>query len=162
MSIAILPAKADDRVEILSILRRAGNFTPSEIDVALELVDAWLTRGEASDYYVHVLREDEAVRGYVCFGPTPLTQGTYDLYWIAVDAESQGMGFGQTLLRFVEEQVRQRRGRLLLIETSSQESYGGTQRFYERAGYTVMARVSDFYKLGDDKVIFGKTVVRAD
>lgn len=156
MSTTIQPAGARDRAPIASILRRAGNFTESEIAVALELVDAWLARGEASEYYVHVLRDEGTLRGYVCFGPTPLTEGTYDLYWIAVDAESQGRGFGQTLLRFVEDQVRERRGRLLLIETSSQESYGGTQRFYERAGYALMARVEDFYKPGDDKVIFGR------
>ena len=96
------------------------------------------------------------MRGYVCFGPTPLTMGTFDLYWIAVEAGFQGHGFGQTLVRFAEDNVRKRRGRILLIETSSQESYGGTQRFYERAGYAVMARVADFYKPGDDKIIFGK------
>lgn len=159
MSQRIRPATPQDRLAIANILGGTGNFAPVEIAVALELVDAWLSKGEASEYYVHVLEDGTAVHGYVCFGPTPLTIGTFDLYWIAVDAAAQGKGYGQMLVRFAEDDVRGRRGRLLLIETSSQESYGGTQRFYERAGYEVLARVADFYKPGDDKIIFGKKVL---
>ena len=149
---------ARDRAALERVLIDAGNFTPAEVGVALELIDAWLDKGEASDYYVHVLSDESALRGYVCFGPTPMTDGTFDLYWIAVDASTRGRGFGQRLLQFVEDDVRKRKGRLLLIETSSQESYGGTQRFYEKAGYVVLARVADFYKPGDDKIIFGKRI----
>jgi ribosomal protein S18 acetylase RimI-like enzyme len=101
------------------------------------------------------------VRGFVCFGPAPLTDGTFDLYWIAVDPVFQGRGYGARLLRFAEDDVRRRGGRLLLIETSSQEAYGATTRFYERSGYGLVARIPEFYRAGDDKLIFAKRVEKA-
>jgi len=52
--------------------------------------------------------------------------------------------------------VRHRGGRLMLIETSSQESYGATVAFYERTGYDLVARIPGFYRPGDDKLIYAK------
>jgi ribosomal protein S18 acetylase RimI-like enzyme len=49
-----------------------------------------------------------------------------------------------------------RGGRMLLIETSSQETYGATIRFYERNGYQLMARIKNYYRIGDDKLVFSK------
>lgn len=94
--------------------------------------------------------------GYVCFGHTPCTEGTYDLYWIATDPALQGRGVGRTLERAVEEEVRARRGRMVLIETASKDSYAATRAFYDRAGYCEVARVPDFYAPGDDRVIYAK------
>ena len=149
-----------DRQPIRELLDSTGHFTASDIDVALELVDRALGEGDASGYLIHVLTEPDgdAVRGYVCFGPTPMTDGTYDLYWIAVHVSQQGNGFGRALLRFAEEQVAQRGARLLLIETSSQASYSGTVRFYERSGYVLVARIADFYRVDDDKLVFAKRI----
>jgi ribosomal protein S18 acetylase RimI-like enzyme len=157
----IRPLRHDDRASVERILVSTGHFTPVEIATALELVDAWLTSGASSGYLTYVLdlSPDSArgeVRGYTCFGPTPLTDGTYDLYWIAVGAEWQGQGYGRHLLEFAESEVRRLGGRLLLIETSSQELYGGTIRFYERNGYPLLARIPNFYREGDDKLVFGK------
>ncbi len=153
---AIRPLEPRDRDRIGTIVRATGNFSPAECDVALEVVDEALAAGEASGYFVHVFESDGAVQGYVCYGPTPLTHGTWDLYWIAVDPAAQGRGAGRALLAFAEDDVRRRGGRLLLIETSSQESYGATVRFYERAGYALEARIRDFYKPGDDKLVFAR------
>lgn len=155
----IRPLEERDREPVQDILRRAGNFSAVEIETALELIDEWLEDGEASDYLIYSIEESppgKKVCGYVCFGPTPLTQGTFDLYWIAVDQASQGKGYGQALLGFAEQETLRRNGRLLLIETSSLETYGATQRFYERAGYSLIARIPEFYRLGDDKLIFSK------
>ena len=80
----------------------------------------------------------------------------FDLYWIAVDPKQQGQGFGQVLLRFVENEVRRHRGRMLLIETSSKETYAPTLRFYRRSGYDEISRIKDFYRIEDDKVVFCK------
>jgi ribosomal protein S18 acetylase RimI-like enzyme len=158
----IRPLVAGDREAVRSIVDRAGNFTADEAATALELVDDWLANAETSGYLVYVLTSEDAagrrVHGYVCFGPTPLTDGTYDLYWIAVDPACQGHGYGRRLLQFAEDEVRRRGGRLLLIETSSQETYGGTIRFYERGGYELAARIRNFYRVGDDKLVFAKTL----
>lgn len=153
----------NDREPVRRILEATHRFTADELTTAMELIDEWLTRGEASEYLTYVLEEQsnawEAVRGYVCFGPTPLTEGTYDLYWIAVDPLSHGRGYGQQLLAFAEREAAQRGGRSMLIETSSQESYGPTIRFYERAGYAVVARIPEYYRPGDDKLIFMKRLL---
>jgi ribosomal protein S18 acetylase RimI-like enzyme len=157
----IRPLTARDRDRILEIVTATGNFTPQEIAVALEVIDDALA-GDP-EYLVNVLEADPGrVVGYECHGPTPLTEGTWDLYWIAVDPAAQGGGFGRALLEHAERDVRARDGRLLLIETSSQESYGATIRFYERCGYPLMARIKEFYRPGDDKLIFGRALRPAE
>lgn len=154
----IRPAAAEDRERIHEILVSTAVFTQEEIAVAMELVDAFLDATDL-DYIVDVVEDDSAaVQGYVCFGPTPLTDGVYDLYWIAVDPKQQGHGFGQLLIRYVENEVRRRNGRMLLIETSSKEMYGPTVRFYERSGYDEISRIKDFYRIADDKVVFCKRI----
>lgn len=150
------PLDARDRPAIAQLVQRVGNFSPDEMETALELVDEWLSSGEASDYICWVLEDEGGVRGYICIGPTPLTDGTFDLYWIAVDPSVQGQGYGQALTRLAEDEARARGGRLLLIETASQESYGATVRFYERAGYELVSTIADFYRVGDDKLTFAK------
>ncbi len=154
------PLEPRDRAPIAAILHAVGNFSPTEIDTALELIDAWLNNGEASEYITWVVEDDDAVRGYVCVGPTPLTEGTFDLYWIAVDPAVQSRGYGQTLIGLAEEQAKARGGRLLLIETGSRDSYSATVRFYERGGYELMSRIPDFYRPGDDKLTFVKQLDR--
>ena len=158
MSYLTRPLEARDRPAIADLVQRVGNFSSDEVEVALELVDHWLADGEASDYICWVIEDDEGVRGYVCIGPTPLTDGTFDLYWIAVDPSAQGRGYGQALTRLAEEEARARGGRLLLIETASHETYSSTVRFYERAGYDLVSRIADFYKPGDDKLTFAKRI----
>jgi ribosomal protein S18 acetylase RimI-like enzyme len=157
----IRPIEARDRERIHQILVATNRFTEEEVRVAEELVESAVEHPEKGDYIIHVLEEPDsgpskAVQGYVCYGPTPLTEGVFDLYWIAVDPRQQGLGFGQLLLRFVENEVRRQRGRMLLIETSSKESYGPTMRFYERSGYDEISRIKDFYRIEDDKVVFCK------
>ena len=148
-----------DRSFIEKIVISSGKFTDVEVATALELVDEALARGEESGYLFAVLeygKKDRVVQGYACYGPVPLTQGAYDLYWIVVDPASQGKGFGSHLLEYVERDVLRRGGRMILIETSSQESYGATVRFYEHSGYHLVARIRNFYRVGDDKLVFQK------
>ena len=158
----IRPLVTADRETVRQILEATGSFTAKELGIALELIDEWIERGEASGYITCVIEESsEQVRGYICYGPTPLTDGTFDLYWIAVESTAQGKGYGQRLLRHAEGDVRQRGGRLLLIETSAQASYGSTIHFYERAGYELVARIPGYYRPGDDKLVFAKRLMDA-
>jgi ribosomal protein S18 acetylase RimI-like enzyme len=160
MNRAIRPLVAADRSGVFRILENAGNFTPAEVATALELIDEWLELGEHSGYLTYVLeaREegDSEVLGYACFGPTPLTESTYDLYWIAVDKSKHRGGVGKRLLKFTEEEIARRGGQMLLVETSSQETYGGTIQFYEKTGYELVGKIKEYYKPGDDKLIFVK------
>jgi len=156
----IRPMVAADRSGVFRILENAGNFTPAEVAIALELIDEWLELGEHSGYLTYVLdaqsEDGSEVLGYVCFGPTPLTESTYDLYWIAVDKSKHRGGVGKRLLKFTEEEIARRGGTMLLVETSSQETYGGTIQFYEKTGYELVGKIKDYYRTGDDKLIFMK------
>ncbi len=158
--VKIRPLRPRDRSRIHEMVVSSEKFNPVEIATALELVDEAITKGEEASGYTFAVLEDKrarpAVMGYVCYGPTPLTQGVYDLYWIVVDPKVQGRGFGRRLIEYVERDVKKRGGRMILIETSSQEAYGATIRFYERGKYQLAARVKNFYRVGDDKLIFSK------
>ena len=160
MNRTIRPLVAADRSGVFRILENAGNFTPEEVATALELIDEWLELGEHSGYLTYVLEaqteDGSEVLGYVSFGPTPLTESTYDLYWIAVDKSKHRGGVGKRLMKFTEEETVRRGGKMLLIETSSQETYGGTIQFYERTGYELVGKIPDYYKPGDDKLVFAK------
>lgn len=148
--------QADDREELARLLTQIEQFKPEEVDVALELVDAAI-HDPASGYHAIVARTDQ-LAGYICFGPTPMTEATWDLYWIAVSPALQGQGVGRALYEAFVAFLRARGGRQVRIETSSQESYAATGGFYERLGFEVAGRLRDFYAQGDDLLIFYRQV----
>src|SRR6202171_5925368 len=125
----IRPLVAADRSGVFRARESAGNFTPEEVATALELIDEWLDLGEHSGYLTYVLEaegeESKEVLGYVSFGPTPLTESTYDLYWIAVDKSKHRGGVGKKLMKFTEEETLRRGGRMLLIRASAAGADGG-------------------------------------
>ena len=148
-----------DRARLLSMLIRTRAFTSAEIDVAMELIDSVLKDPTQDDYQIHCLVDDhDQVIGYLCYGPTPMTEGTFDLYWIAVDPDFQEKGAGSRLLSFLEEDVKAKGGRLILADTSTIPQYEKTQGFYLRNGFKDVARVPDYYYPGNDRVTFCKKV----
>jgi ribosomal protein S18 acetylase RimI-like enzyme len=158
-AVSIRPLEHRDRSLIEKMVIATGKFNDVEIATALELVEEALEEGEESGYLFAVLERGEkhdTVLGYACYGPVPLTLGVYDLYWIVVDPPYQGQRLGRHLIEHVEKDVLNRGGRMILIETSSQETYGDTVRFYERSGYHLAARIRNFYRIGDDKLVFQK------
>jgi GNAT superfamily N-acetyltransferase len=154
----IRPMVRKDKAAIMKILRATPEFTPGEVKVAAELIDIYLRDGTDSGYHVRVAEADTAPVGYICYGPTPLTEGTWDIYWMAVAAERQRQGIGRALMESAETLIREAAGRLALIETSSQPGYENTRRFHEGQGYRLIARIPDFYTPGDDKLILEKVL----
>jgi len=149
--------EARDKDAVLGLVRATGFFTPAEVDVAEELMDVFLGKPDQKDYDVVVVEGDGgAPAGYMTWGPTPLAEGAYDLYWMAVAPSEQGRGRGKELVRWLEGEVGRRQGRVIIIETSSQPKYHGTRQFYIDLGYKEVARVPEFYRAGDDRVIYAK------
>lgn len=155
------------RQRIREILDATDVFRDEEIDVAIELFDetfaghggrAPFDAGDGvADYeFVGSFAENGQLAGYVCYGATPGTDRTYDLYWIAMHPSAQGSGGGTRLLDEVERRLRERDARLLVVETSSRDDYAPTRRFYDARGYAEAARLTDFYAPGDHRVIFTK------
>lgn len=159
MRINIRKVLSSDRDAIISIVNRNGNFTDEEKDCAKELLDIYLGNPEQKDYdFFCAAAQDEKPIGYVCYGRIPLTQGAYDLYWIVVDPLYQGKGIGKVLVNHLESVLKDTGARMLLAETSSKPDYYKTKIFYERNGFTEIARIKDFYRIGDDKMIYRKEV----
>jgi ribosomal protein S18 acetylase RimI-like enzyme len=129
-------------------------FRPSEVAIAVELLDR-AAAGDDDYRFVGAFDGDDMV-GYACWGPTPGTEGTFDLYWIAVDASRQGGGVGSQLLAYVERTLQAGGGRLIVVETSSRADYAPTRAFYERRGYTRAATLPGYYAPGDNLVIYLK------
>jgi GNAT superfamily N-acetyltransferase len=149
--------QARDKAPVLGLIRATGFFTAAEIGVAEELMDIYLDRPDQKDYGVVVVENDEgAPAGYMTWGPTPLAEDAYDIYWMAVAPSDQGKGRGKELVRWLETEVGRRNGRVIIIETSSQPKYHGTRQFYIDLDYKEVARVPDFYRAGDDRVIYAK------
>jgi ribosomal protein S18 acetylase RimI-like enzyme len=151
----IRPLASADRQPLAELLSRIETFTPEEVSCALEVIDVALTPNNL-DYQVRCAMRDNRVVGYVCYGPTPMTDGTYDLYWIASDPLVRGQGVGAALVSAMEGDIRRRKGRLIRVETSAMEAYGPTRGFYAAMQYKEESRFRDFYKPGEDLIILAK------
>lgn len=128
---------------------------------ALELLAAVLDPPEGNTYEARILVDDgDRPVAYGCFGLTPMTDATYDLYWLVTSAEHRGQGLGARLLGDIERELGGRGGRTVRIETSSLEGQGGARRFYLRAGYEEVGLIRDFYRPGDDLVTLAKRLGR--
>lgn len=151
----IRPLVEKDRASLLSMLIKTRSFTSAEIDVAMELIDIVLKDQIQKDYQIYCMVDDQdQAIGYICYGPTPMTQGTFDLYWIAVDPDFQERGVGSKLLSFLEEVVKAEGERMILADTSTIPHYEKTQKFYLKNGFQEVARVLDYYHPGNDRVTF--------
>lgn len=148
----------DDKAAVIGILGKTGNFTENEINIAVELINIYLSDPNQKDYELFVDDQENIIRGYVCFGPRPLTAGTFDLYWIAVNPESQSKGIGSNLLKFVEDYLKYKKGRLIIIETSGKDSYEKERLFYMKNMYKKLVEINDFYDENDSLVIYGKYI----
>ncbi|MHC1578346.1 MAG: GNAT family N-acetyltransferase [Dehalococcoidia bacterium] len=124
--------------------------------VAEELIDSYLQDSSGSGYHILVAEADSTIAGYICYGPTPLTEGTWDIYWVAVAQQRQERGIGSALMQSAEKEIVKAKGRLAIVETSSTPGYEKTRNFHLSQGYEVVARVPDFYAPGDDKLILQK------
>jgi ribosomal protein S18 acetylase RimI-like enzyme len=146
-----------DRSALIRILSQIESFHADDRAVALELIDVILYDPGQKDYSALVSQDETGkVNGYICFGPTPLTEGTYDIYWVAVDPASAGNGIGTQLLKSTEDYLRAHNGRLIIIETSSAPEYQLTCRFYEKNAYVVAERIRDFFRDGEDRLTYLK------
>lgn len=149
--------QASDKSSIIEILSSSGFFYNYEIDVAGELIDENLSKGEEKSgyYFIFADSEDKTI-GFTCFGPIACTESSYDLFWIGVHKDYMHQGIGQKLLQATEETIKKSGGTRIYIETSGQEIYKPTREFYLKAGYTIEAELEDFYGKNDSKFIYLK------
>jgi ribosomal protein S18 acetylase RimI-like enzyme len=155
---SIRPMTVNDKPAVICILNDTPEFLPPEVIVAEELIDAFLEAPTTSGYYISVAEFDGEIVGYVCYGNTPLTEATWDIYWIAVAHDKQGYGIGRSLMRHAEDDIQKMCGRLIVVETSGKPEYNKTRRFYDTLNYQNICQIPDYYTLGDDLIIFTKRI----
>jgi len=146
-----------DRDRIEAITRSVRLFRDDEVPIALEVFDEAVSGRPTNTYNLLGAELDGRLVGWICWGPTPCTLGTYDLYWMAVDPEAQGTGIGTALLLEMERRLAGL-ARLIVIETAGRPDYEGTRAFYQGRGYSPVSVIPDFYAPGDDQVVFVKSV----
>ena len=147
-----------DLEPLLALLEADQVFRPGELEVAREVLEAAITKGEAAGYRTVVCEQDGVPVGFACWGPTPCTEGTFDLYWLAVHPRGQRAGIASALLAAAEDDTIREHGRLLVVETSGTAAYAPAQAFYAARGFRVAAQIPDFYRPGDPKVVYTKTL----
>jgi D-alanine-D-alanine ligase len=165
------PFAPGDVTVLLDLVEASGVFRPEEVEVAREVLETCAAKGEASGYFCRVAAQAGAAQvgqlgageaeGFACWGPTPCTEGTYDLYWLVVHPGAQGRGAASRLLAEAEADAARRGGRQLVAETSGTDLYRPARSFYEARGFRVAARIPDFYRPGDAKVVYVKPLPAA-
>lgn len=148
--------EAGDVEAVLQILKDTGFFRPDEVVTAGEVLEEAVDPDGSGHYRSYCCEADGRVAGWVCWGPTPCTLATFDLYWLAVAPDLQGKGLGKELMSFAESAIAAEGGRIVVVETAGRPDYEPTRRFYERVGYQMEACLADFYAPGDDKVVYYK------
>jgi GNAT superfamily N-acetyltransferase len=147
---------AADRGRIEEITRAVRVFRNDEVPIALEVFDSAV--GGSPDYLALGADLDGRLAGWICWGPTPCTAGTYDLYWMAVDPALHGAGVGTALIGEMERRLAGT-ARLIVVETAGRPDYAATRAFYQARGYRAAAVIPDFYAPGDDQVVYVKTLI---
>lgn len=150
--------RAEDRKPLLSIIDKTENFSYEEKKVAVELIDEAIANANHEYYNVFVSENDNKIDGYHCVGKRALTDGVFDLFWIVVDSSTQNKGIGKQLLDHSENFVKENKGRWILAETSSKDSYNATRNFYLRNKYSIVSQIKDFYSVNDNLIVFGKYI----
>ena len=149
---------AADRSRVLKLVEATGFFRADEIQTAAEVLDDAIKGGGGGHYQSFTLLDAGCPAGWICWGLTPCTIGTYDIYWIAVAPACHGRGFGRRLIEHAEAGMRALRGRISVLETSGRAQYESTRGFYLKLGYSEAARLREFYDAGDDKVVYLKNL----
>lgn len=148
--------KQADVGQLENILLNISAFNEKEVEVAMELINITALRPDQTDYNIFVYEDAGIIIGYHCTGKRALTDAVYDLYWIVADPSAGKKGIGKNLIEHAENFVKENKGRWLLAETSSKESYAATRNFYLRNKYSIVSQINDFYSIGDNLLIFGK------
>lgn len=150
------PSRAADRAPILEVARDLGVFNAEDVDVVAELFDGYLRDSIQSGYNFLTDRDPQsgAVLGFACWGPTSLSRGAADLYWIATARHAQGHGVGAALFRSVEAAARAVGRWLVIIWTSSRPDFEPARQFYQRMACELASCIDDLYDHGDDLLVF--------
>lgn len=151
----IRDVRKTDKKAIEAIARSVGNFRDNEIACCLDMVDEALDPTYLPSTFV-CYDEEGKVLGFISYGEDEMTDGTWEVYWLATHKSHQGKGIGKALMLHAEQEARKAKARQLVLETSSMQNYDHVRRFYEKLGYAKVATVADYFAVGDHKEVYVK------
>ena len=152
MSEQIRSVERTDISELKKVMDSSELFPSHLLD---DMIDDYLNNEKSTDIWFTTTKEGKPISIGYC-APERMTEGTYNLYAIAVHKSHQGMGIGKKMMEYIENYLRNIGNRILIVETSGTTEYKLTREFYIKCGYTKQAVIPEFYEKGDDKVIFWK------
>ena len=147
----------DDTNKLLALAEATGLFESAQIEELDQMLSQHFNNGTDSEGLWFTDYENEPV-GVAYVAPERMTEGTWNLYLIAIHPDYQRQGRGAALLSHVEQMLDKRGERVLLVETSGLEDFEYVRTFYRKSGYDEEARIREFYRAGDDKIIFRKAL----
>jgi ribosomal protein S18 acetylase RimI-like enzyme len=152
----IRPTNPDETDTLVAIATQTGVFKPIEIEALGHLLaDIHGPDREEGHRAVSYVSNGKPI-GFAYFAPTEMTDRTWHLFWIFVDRTTHARGVGAKIMNYVESEIQNAGGRVLIVETSGLPNYDLTRKFYIKLGYKQVAVVPDFYADGDDMVVFWK------
>ena len=120
-----------------------------------DMIADYLHNPETEDIWFTATEGDQPIAIGYC-APEKMTEGTYNLYAIGVRNDIQGGGIGGKMMAFIENFLKERGHRILIVDTSGTDDFELTRTFYKKLGYLQEAVIRDFWSEGDDKVTFWK------
>lgn len=149
----IRPITYEDIPALKTVIEANGLFSSDMLD---DMISGYLNNESENEFWLTY--EDSKPVAIAYCAPERMTQGTWNLYLIAVHPDYQRQGLGTSMLDDIEQVLTARGERLLLVETSSLETFKGTQKFYRQCGFEEEARIREFYQAGEDKIVFCKSL----
>ncbi|HPN72701.1 MAG TPA: GNAT family N-acetyltransferase [Candidatus Omnitrophota bacterium] len=154
----MISKKIPEKAKILEAAERTGVFRPKEVDVLEELIDEMSSNKETT-YRTLSISEGEDLAAFAIFGRTPLTDFSWDVYWLVVSPEYQGKGLGGRLMDEAERLMTADFPEAVIrVETSTRKEYAGARKFYAGKGYREVGTIEDFYSKRDGIVIYAKKI----
>jgi ribosomal protein S18 acetylase RimI-like enzyme len=147
----------NDTNALLVLAEATELFEADQIEELAQMLDQHF-RNETDSQDIWFTDDDNEPVGVAYVAPERMTEGTWNLYLIAIHPDRQRQGRGANLLRHIEKMLTERGERVLLVETSGLEDFEYVRAFYRKSGYDEEARIREFYKVGDDKIIFRKAL----
>jgi hypothetical protein len=122
----------EDVERVRALVARTGFFNDPEVELAADLVTERFCKGICSGYDFVLAERGAALAAFACFGPIYGTEGSFELYWIAVSPEEQRQGLRAQAYMRAEAAMIEARARAIYADTSSLERSAPTRDFYRR------------------------------
>ncbi len=149
----------DDAPAVAALAVAAELFPPEEAGFVEGVLEGFFAPAGSADGRTWLVDEvDGELVGTAYYEPVTATDRTWELLMIGVRRDRHRQGRGTALLRHVEEDLRARGQRLLLVETSALPAFDRARAFYLASGYDEEARVRDYFGAGDDMVLFRRAL----